>query len=348
MSLEHKLGIHASPTAVMAYGDNDGAIGFLVGEENRGLEYMFTMMNNARLNVGLQGVAIAERAYQQARAYARSRVQGRDMSGRKPGAVPIIAHPDVRRMLLTMRASTEAARALIYYAFASLDLARRHPDPGERARHQALVDLLTPVVKAWCTDLGVEDASIGIQVHGGMGFIEETGAAQHLRDARIAPIYEGTNGIQANDLVFRKIGRDGGKAAAVFCAEIGALAAELAASRSDGLGAVGTQLASGGQALQRATDWIAANQEREPLAAAAAAVPYLRLFGVVTGGFLMAKAALAARRALDADDGDSGFCETKITTARFYADHFLSAAPALVHPVTNGAASVLALAEDRF
>ena len=197
VSLEHKLGIHASPTAVMAYGDNDGAIGFLVGEENRGLEYMFTMMNNARLNVGLQGVAIAERAYQQACAYARTRVQGREFGASgKAAAVPIIRHPDVRRMLLTMRAATEAARALTYYAFAALDLAKRHPDAAERARHQARVDLLTPVAKAWSTDIGVEVASIGIQVHGGMGFIEETGAAQHLRDARIAPIYEGTNGIQ--------------------------------------------------------------------------------------------------------------------------------------------------------
>jgi alkylation response protein AidB-like acyl-CoA dehydrogenase len=348
VSLEHKLGINASPTAVMAYGDNEGAIGFLVGEENRGLEYMFTMMNNARLSVGLQGVAIAERAYQQACAYARSRVQGRAMDGRKPDAVPIISHPDVRRMLLGMKASTEAARALIYSAFASLDIARRHPEAAERERHQARVDLLTPVAKAWCTDLGVEVASTGIQVHGGMGFIEETGAAQHLRDARIAPIYEGTNGIQANDLVFRKIGRDGGKAAADFLSEIDAQAAELAGAADGDLVAIGTQLAAGGKALRKATDWIAASHAQDAGAAAAAAVPYLRLFGVVAGGFLMAKAALAARRALDAQDADSAFCETKITTVRFYADHFLSAAPALVHPVTNGAASVLALAEDRF
>jgi alkylation response protein AidB-like acyl-CoA dehydrogenase len=348
VSLEHKLGIHASPTAVMAYGDNDGAIGFLIGEENRGLEYMFTMMNNARLNVGLQGVAIAERAYQQACAYARSRVQGRDMNGRSPGAVPIIAHPDVRRMLLTMKASTEAARALVYYAFASLDLARRHPDADERARHQARVDLLTPVAKAWCTDLGVEVASTGIQVHGGVGFIEETGAAQHLRDARIAPIYEGTNGIQANDLVFRKVGRDGGEAAAAFCREIEALAAELGAARGDDLAAIGTQLAAGSKALRLATSWIAANREQQAVETAAAAVPYLRLFGIVTGGFLMAKAALAAHRTMGAGESDSGFCAAKIATARFYADHFLSAAPALVHPVTSGAAGVLALPEDRF
>jgi alkylation response protein AidB-like acyl-CoA dehydrogenase len=348
VSLEHKLGINASPTAVMAYGDNDGAIGYLVGEENRGLEYMFTMMNNARLNVGLQGVAIAERAYQQACAYARSRVQGRDMAGGSSGAVPIIAHPDVRRMLLSMKASTEAARALIYYAFASLDLAKRHPDAGERARHQARVDLLTPVAKAWCTDLGVEVASTGIQVHGGMGFIEETGAAQHLRDARIAPIYEGTNGIQANDLVFRKLGRDDGASAAAFLAEIEALEVDLAGARGGDLPAIGAQLVAGRQALETATNWIVANREHEAAAAAAAAVPYLRLFGVVTGGFLMAKAAIAARRAIDDDGSDPAFCETKIATARFYADHFLSTAPALVHSVTNGAASVLTLADDDF
>jgi alkylation response protein AidB-like acyl-CoA dehydrogenase len=348
VSLEHKLGINASPTAVMAYGDNDGAVGFLVGEENRGLEYMFTMMNNARLNVGLQGVAIAERAYQQACAYARSRVQGRSLDPRKPGAVSIISHPDVRRMLLSMKAATEAARALTYYAFASLDLARRHPEPDERARHQARVDLLTPVAKAWCTDIGVEVASTGIQVHGGMGFIEETGAAQHLRDARIAPIYEGTNGIQAADLVFRKIGRDGAESAEAFFDEIGTLEAELATAPGDDLAVIGAQLAAGVRSLRRATSWIDTHQSQEPATAAAAAVPYLRLFGVVAGGFLMAKAALAARQALDSSTADSGFYETKITTARFYADHFLSAAPALLHPVTNGAASVLALAEERF
>ncbi|MBI3454119.1 MAG: acyl-CoA dehydrogenase, partial [Rhodospirillales bacterium] len=207
VSLEHKLGINASPTCVMAYGDNGGATGYLIGEENRGLEYMFTMMNSARLNVGLQGVSIAERAYQQARDFAHTRMQGYDMAKRGDGPVPIIRHPDVRRMLLVMRANTEATRALAYAAYAALDHADRHPDAAERQRWQARVDLLTPVVKAWSTDTGVEVASLGIQIHGGMGFIEETGAAQHLRDARIAPIYEGTNGIQANDLVFRKLGR---------------------------------------------------------------------------------------------------------------------------------------------
>ncbi|HEX2117465.1 MAG TPA: acyl-CoA dehydrogenase [Alphaproteobacteria bacterium] len=348
VSLEHKLGIHASPTAVMAYGDNDGAIGFLVGEENRGLEYMFTMMNNARLNVGLQGVAIAERAYQQAASYARNRVQGREIGAAgKAGAVPIIRHPDVRRMLLTMKAATEAARALTYYAFASLDLAKRHPDAAERARHQARVDLLTPVAKAWCTDLGVDVASTGIQVHGGMGFIEETGAAQHLRDARIAPIYEGTNGIQAADLVSRKIGRDGGEAARAFLSELDVLAPALASAPGEQLPAIGRRLTDGTAALRAATDSIAAQQARRPAAAAGAAVPYLRLFGCVTGGFLMAKAALAASRALESDSGDSAFLRGKVATARFYADHVLSLAPALLAPIIDGSDSILDFAEEQ-
>ncbi len=349
VSLEHKLGIKASPTAVMAYGDTEGAIGFLVGEENRGLEYMFTMMNNARLNVGLQGVAIAERAYQQARDYAKTRIQGRGLGGRTSDAVAIINHPDVRRMLLTMRAATEAARALTYYAFAALDLAKRHPDAGERARQQALADLLTPVAKAWCTDLGVEVASTGIQVHGGVGFIEETGAAQHLRDARIAPIYEGTNGIQANDLVFRKIGRDEGAAAKAFLDEVGALEAKLASAPGEDLARIGAQLVAGVSTLRDATDWIVATQRQEPRAVAAGAVPYLRLFGTVAGGYLMAKAAFAAQRAIaDGNASDRAFCETKIATARFYADHFLSQAPMLLHPVTRGADSILRVAEDQF
>jgi alkylation response protein AidB-like acyl-CoA dehydrogenase len=310
---------------------------------------MFTMMNNARLNVGLQGVAIAERAYQQAAAYARARIQGRDMGAPgKAGAVPIIRHPDVRRMLLTMKAATEAARALTYYAFASFDLAKRHPNAEERARHQARVDLLTPVAKAWSTDIGVEVASTGIQVHGGMGFIEETGAAQHLRDARIAPIYEGTNGIQAADLVARKIGRDGGAAARDFLAEIETVLPALAGADGEELPAIGRCLADGTAALRRATEAIATQQSGRPAAAAAGSVPYLRLFGVVAGGFLMARAALAASRALGTDSGDPGFMRAKITTARFYADHFLSLAPALVHPIVAGSDSILAFAEEQF
>ena len=233
VSLEHKLGIKASPTAVMAFGDERGAVGYLVGEENRGLAYMFTMMNNARLGVGLEGVAIAERAYQQARDYAKSRVQSRDIASSDEKPVTIIHHPDVRRMLLSMRAQGEAMRALVYYAAALLDLAKRHPDAAARQAHERLVDLLIPVCKAWSTDIGVEIASVGIQVHGGMGYIEETGAAQHYRDARITPIYEGTNGIQANDLMGRKLGRDRGETARRFIATMRELDGALAAAKGE-------------------------------------------------------------------------------------------------------------------
>jgi alkylation response protein AidB-like acyl-CoA dehydrogenase len=347
VSLEHKLGIHASPTCVMAYGDGGGAIGYLVGQPNEGLACMFTMMNNARLGVGLQGVAVAERAYQQARDYARTRVQSREIGAKSPEPAPIVRHPDVRRMLLTMRALTEASRALAYTSAASLDLAKRHPDAAERQRHQARVDLLIPVVKAWGTDIGVEVASLGIQVHGGMGFIEETGAAQHYRDVRITPIYEGTNGIQANDLVFRKLGRDGGAAARAFLAEIGSCEAELASTSGDEIAVIRRELASGRKALDAATQSMVQQMAHDPRHAAAAAVPYLRLFGTVAGGYLMAKAARAALAALK-DGGDPGFHRAKLATARFYADHILSQATAQLHTVRDGAASVLEFSEDQF
>ncbi len=348
VSIEHKLGIHASPTCVMAYGDAGGATGYLVGGENRGLEYMFTMMNLARLSVGVQGVAIAERAYQQARDYARERVQSRELGGAGGEPVAIIRHPDVRRMLLAMRAQTEAARALAYAATASLDLAKRHPDEGERRRHQARVDLLTPVVKAWATDTGVETASLGIQVHGGMGFIEETGAAQHYRDARITPIYEGTNGIQANDLVFRKLGRDDGAAAAEFFAEIEAFLSQLAAAPGDEPAALKAPLAAGLDALKAATRWLVQTLAADPRRAAAGAAPYLRLFGVVAGGYLMARSALAAARRLGAGRSDSGFLRAKLVSARFFADHVLALAPALAHTVVAGGEPVLSFEEARF
>lgn len=347
VSLEHKLGIHASPTCVMAYGDNGGATGYLIGAENRGLECMFTMMNNARLSVGLQGVAIAERAYQQARDYAKTRLQSRDIAGRNAAPVPIIRHPDVRRMLLTMRALTEASRGLTYLAAASLDLAKRHPDSAERAHHQARVDLLTPVVKAWSTDIGVEVASLGIQVHGGMGFIEETGAAQHYRDARITPIYEGTNGIQANDLIFRKLARDGGAAARSFLDEITILETTLKAAPGDDLAVLGQLLTAANEALRQATLAMVETVAADPRRAASGAVPYLRLFGVVAGGLVMGRSALAATQALSQGGADSEFYETKIATARFYADHILSQAPAMLHPIRHGAASVLSVAEDQ-
>ena len=347
VSLEHKLGIHASPTCVMSYGDGGGAVGYLVGEANRGLEYMFTMMNTERLGVGLQGVAIAERAYQQARDYARQRVQGRPAGGKSNGALPIIHHADVRRMLLEMRAGIEAARALAYYTAAAIDRARHNPDAAEAARQQGFVDLLTPVVKAWATDLGVEIASLGVQVHGGMGFIEETGAAQHLRDSRIAPIYEGTNGIQANDLVGRKLGRDKGAVAHAFIAEMRGLDGRLARASGDDLAIIRQHLAAGLDALATATDAIVAALAADPPSALAGSVPYLRLFGIVAGGWLLAKGALAAEAALAQRPEDARFLEAKLVTARFFAEHSLATASGLLPAITSGAA-VMAFDPESF
>jgi 3-(methylthio)propanoyl-CoA dehydrogenase len=320
VSLEHKLGIHASPTCVLAYGDNGGAVGYLVGAENRGLECMFTMMNNARLNVGLQGVAIAERAYQQARDYARTRVQGKPL-GAKANGLPIIHHADVKRMLLGMRARTEAARALAYYAAGAIDRARRVEERIERARQQALADLLIPIVKAWCTDTAVEVASDGVQIHGGMGFIEETGAAQHYRDARILPIYEGTNGIQANDLVGRKLGRDGGETAR----------AVIAAMRKDAARLDVPPLALALDALDSATAHLVDTLGKDPAEAAAGSVPYLKMFGTVAGAWLLGRAAEAARTE------DPAFAAAKQSTARFFAEQYLPAAAALLAAVRGGA-----------
>jgi 3-(methylthio)propanoyl-CoA dehydrogenase len=311
------------------------------------MECMFTMMNNARLNVGLQGVAIAERAYQQARDFARQRVQGRPVTAKAADNHPIIEHPDVRRMLLQMRAQTEAMRALAYYTAGAIDRARHHPDAETRAAQQRRVDLLIPVVKAWSTDAGVEIASIGVQVHGGMGFIEETGAAQHLRDARIAPIYEGTNGIQANDLVGRKLLRDKGMAAKELIAEMRTLDAPLAAAKGDDAAAIRQALAPGVDALAAASDWMVAQGVADPPCALAGAVPYLRLAGAVTGGWLMAQGALAAQRHLAERDGDARFHEAKLVTARFYAEHILAVAPALMPAITGGA-TVMSLDLEQF
>ena len=345
VSLEHKLGIHGSPTCVMAYGDRGGAVGYLVGEPNRGMELMFTMMNNARLNVGLQGVAIAERAYQQARDFARQRVQGRPAGTKADGPLPIVHHGDVRRMLLDMRAATEAARALTYTVAAGIDRARHHPDAAERERQQRRVDLLIPVVKAWCTDLSVEIASTGVQVHGGMGYVEETGAAQHLRDARIAPIYEGTNGIQANDLVARKLGRDAGAAAKELIAEMRTLDRELGAARGDDLASIRRQLSAGLDALASATDWMAETLATDMPRALAASVPYLRMLGTVAGGWLLAKGALAAQQALTQRPGNPRFLEAKLVIARFFGEHRLAGAPGFL-PAITGAAAVVGFDPD--
>jgi len=347
VSIEHKMGIHASPTCVMAYGDNKGAIGYLVGEENRGLEYMFTMMNYARLGVGVEGVALAERAYQHALEYAKTRVQGREIGQRSGDRVTIIHHPDVRRMLMSMRAQTEAMRALAYYAAATLDKAKHHPDPAEKRRSQALLDLLTPIVKGWCTEQGVEVASTGIQVHGGMGFVEETGAAQYLRDARITTIYEGTTGIQANDLVGRKVGFEKGATALAVIGAMREIDARLAA-RGESLASTRVNLREGVDSLDAATRWIVETFPGNPKAVAAVAVPYLKLFGTVAGGWMMARAALVAQEKLKQPDADRDFLQAKLATARFYAEHELPRALPLAREVTRGAESVLALDPGKF
>jgi len=348
VSIEHKLGIHGSPTCVMAYGDADGAIGYLVGEENRGLEFMFTMMNFARLEVGIEGVAIAERAYQHALEYAKNRVQGREIGVKGGERVSIIHHPDVRRMLMSMKAQTEAMRAIATLTAAYLDKALLHPDKTERARNQALFDLLTPVVKGWCTEQSIEIASIGVQVHGGMGFVEETGAAQYLRDARITTIYEGTTGIQANDLIGRKIAYEKGATIKLMIAEIRSLDGELAKVTHPGVAVIRRSLADGVAGLTEATDWLLATFPHNMKAAAAGAVPFLKLFGVVAGGWQMARAALVAKRRLDEGAEDYDFYRAKIGTARFYAEHILPLAQAYKQEIVNGSTSVLALEEAQF
>jgi alkylation response protein AidB-like acyl-CoA dehydrogenase len=345
VSIEHKLGIHASPTAVMAYGEKDGAAGYLVGEPHRGLEYMFIMMNAARLSVGLEGVAVAERAYQRALAWSRERLQGKPVGVQGAKTSPIVQHPDVKRMLLTMKSTTEATRALAYWVSSILDRARKDPDENTRRQSQALVDLLIPVVKGWSTENGIEVASLGIQVHGGMGFIEETGAAQHLRDARITTIYEGTTGIQANDLVGRKVGREQGRTAFALIDEMEKILKDLAATKNVHLSALGDRLASAMASLKEATQWIAQAYGANPAAVAAGSVYYLKLMGITCGGWMMARAALAAARHLDGGEGDKDFLRGKLLTARFYADHILPQAMGLAAITMRGADSVLAVEE---
>jgi 3-(methylthio)propanoyl-CoA dehydrogenase len=346
LSVEHKLGIHGSPTCVMSYGDHGGAVGYLVGEENRGLEYMFIMMNVARLSVGLEGVAIGERAYQQALAYAKTRVQGRDISGGSE-AVPIVQHPDVRRMLLQMKSQTQAARSLAYVVAGARDLAIRHLDEGCRRRNQAFVDLITPVVKGWSTENGIEIASLGIQVHGGMGYIEETGAAQHWRDARITTIYEGTTGIQANDLVGRKIVRDQGKTMHAVLAEMRRFEGELKVKRPNAaLQSIHDGYARGVDALSNAVEYILANYTVKPNRVMAGSVPFLKLFGIVAGGWQLARGAVISANRLAEGKGDPPFYASKIATARFFAEHVLAAAPGLAHTVVRGGESVTEFPED--
>jgi alkylation response protein AidB-like acyl-CoA dehydrogenase len=337
VSIEQKMGINASPTCVMAY---DGAVGYLIGEPNQGMRYMFKMMNNARLSVGVSGLALGERAYQQAVAYAHERHQGRAPGAPAGESSPIVDHPDVRRMLLTMRAHIEALRCLAYLNAESLDLAARHPDEDVRAWRQELADLLTPITKAWGTDLGNELTSLAVQVHGGMGYIEETGVAQHYRDIRIAAIYEGTNGIQAIDLVGRKLPMRAGGVIGDFLAGIADTAAELAKEGGD-LAAIGAHLADAQATLKSTTDWLLTNVA-DIDNALAGATPYLRMCGIVTGGWLLARSAQAAQRLLDEGDGDADFLRQKLVTARFYAEQFLPQAAGLVPAVTAGPADLLA------
>jgi acyl-CoA dehydrogenase len=334
-SIEHKLGIHASPTCTMVYGDNGGATGFLIGEENRGMACMFTMMNQARLSVALQGVAIAERATQQALAYARERKQGR-AGGAQSGSSPIIAHPDVKRMLLTMRALTRAARALCYATAVALDRAQRSPDEAARKAAHERASLLTPVAKAFSTDIGTEVASLGVQVHGGMGYVEETGAAQHYRDARITPIYEGTNGIQAIDLVTRKVPLAGGATVRAHIGEIRRTVAAVDATNDPAFGWTGVRLKDAVDSLERATDWLLGGQHNDLDPALAGATPYLRLFALATGGALLAQEALAAKRL--AGNGDDAAARTAL--ARFFAENMAVQAGALERTVVEAADSV--------
>ena len=329
VSLEHKLGIKASPTCVMAYGDDSGgAVGFLLGDVNRGMRNMFTMMNTARISVAIQGMAIAERAYQRAAVFARERRQGRAVGAE--GSSPIIDHPDVRRMLLTMRSNTEAMRALLYRAAMHQDLARYSGTDRERRWHDNCLALLTPVVKTWCTDLGVELASVGIQVHGGMGYIEETGAAQHLRDARIAPIYEGTNGIQSIDLVMRKLPIDGGRFVVAY---LDSLRPSVARLHDLGWDRAAHSLSAALDTLAEATDHLL-SQTGDPNQRLAGASPYCTMFGIVAGGAVMAEAGWAAARSGN---------HPKQVTARFYLEQVVATATGLLPAVTAGAADLFAI-----
>ncbi len=348
VSIEHKLGIHASPTCVLAFGDNGGAIGTLIGEPNRGLEYMFIMMNEARFAVGMEGLALSERSYQHALQYAKDRVQGTDAGVRGGPKVSIIHHADVRRMLLSMKSQTEAMRALAYVVGAAIDKAHRHPDAAERERAQGFVDLMIPVVKGWSTENSIEVTSTGVQVHGGMGFIEETGAAQHFRDARITTIYEGTTAIQANDLLGRKIYRDKGATISAVLEQMKAVAGEARASGDAALSAIANSLDQGVKALEDAVAYILATYGDDVKAASVGSVPFLKLLGIVSGGWQMARAALVSRTRLAEGSGDASFYEGKIVTARFYADHVMSAASGLAYAVVNGAAGALDLKEEQF
>jgi 3-(methylthio)propanoyl-CoA dehydrogenase len=347
VSIEHKMGIKASPTCVLQFGDHGGAVGTLVGQENRGLEYMFIMMNAARFGVGVQGIAVAEGAYQHAVAYARERVQSRPVDGSMNGAAPIIHHPDVRRMLMTMRAYTEACRAMALVAASAFDAAHAHPDAAVRAENQAFYEFMVPLVKAYSTEMSIEVASLGVQVHGGMGFIEETGAAQYMRDSKILTIYEGTTAIQANDFVGRKTARDGGAAARAIVARIEATERALAASANPDARAFARRLTTARLAFLDAVAFIAGSAKANPNAAFAGSVPYLMLAGNLVGGWQLGRALLVAVDRVAAND-DVPFMTAKIATARFYGDHILSKAQGVRDSIVDGAEGTLAMPLEAF
>jgi alkylation response protein AidB-like acyl-CoA dehydrogenase len=348
VSIEHKLGIKASPTAVLQFGDNGGAIGQLIGQENRGLEYMFIMMNAARYAVGMQGIALAERAYQKAAAFAKERVQSRPVDGSLPGSGAIIHHPDVRRMLMTMRAYTEGCRAMAIAAAASFDASHHHADADVRKQNQAFYEFMVPLIKGYSTEMSVEVASLGVQVHGGMGFIEETGAAQYLRDSRILPIYEGTTAIQANDLVGRKTARDAGRTPKAIAVQIAATEAELATHDSAAARSMQKRLRAARESFEQVVEFVATRTKDDPNAVFAGSVAYLMLAGNVVAGWQMARALIVAETQLAAGEGDRAFLKAKVATAHFYAEHLLNKVPGLRDSIVDGAQSVMALELDSF
>ena len=348
VSIEHKLGIKASPTAVLQFGDHGGAIGQLIGQENRGLEYMFIMMNAARYAVGVQGIAVAERAYQKAVAYAKDRVQSRPVDGSLPGSAAIIHHPDVKRMLMTMRAYTEGCRAMALTAAAAFDAAHHHPDKEVRQQNQAFYEFMVPLVKGYSTEMSLEVTSLGVQVHGGMGFIEETGAAQYYRDAKILTIYEGTTAIQANDLVGRKTARDGGQTAKAIAKQIEHTEAALAKSGSAAASSTLKRLRAAREAFLQVVDFVAGNTKASPNAVFAGSVPYLMLAGNLMAGWQLARALVVAEQQLAQGGADTGFLQAKVATARFYAEHLLSKAPGVRDAIVEGGESVTALPVDAY
>ena len=347
VSIEHKMGIKASPTAVLQFGDHGGAVGYLVGQENRGLEYMFIMMNAARYGVGIQGIAIAERAYQKAVQYAKDRVQSRPVDGSINASAAIIHHPDVKRMLMTMRATTEGCRAMASTAAAAFDAAHHHPDAQVRKDNATFYEFMVPLVKGYSTEMSLEITSLGVQVHGGMGFIEETGAAQYYRDAKILTIYEGTTAIQANDLVGRKTARDGGQRARAVAAQIEKTEAELATSGTPAAQAVARRLATARHAFLDVVDFVCSGAKGSPNAVYAGSVPYLMLTGNLVAGWQLGRALLVAQELLHKGQ-DEAFMRAKITTAQFYAEHILVKAPGLRDSIVEGAASVTELALESF